>query len=63
MFLPENIMLLNGKNFPGSSSYVDKHLALRAIAGSGSLFTEFQPFRFPNIQTFHQLLFLCLVLC
>jgi len=57
MLLPDNIMLLTGKKFPSSTSYVDKHVALRAIAGSGSWLTEFQPVRFPNIQNFHQLLF------
>jgi len=55
MFLPGIIMLLKEKKFPSSKSYFDKHAELRGIACSSSGFTEFQPFRFPNIQNFHHL--------
>ena len=48
MFLPD-IMLIDGKRFHGSTSYVEKHETLRTIAGSGSWFTEFQPVRFPDL--------------
>jgi len=60
MFLPGIIMLLKEKKFLSSKSYFDKHAELRAIACSSSGFAEFQPFRFPNIQNFHHLLFLFL---
>jgi len=53
-------MLLNDKEFPSSTTYFDKHAELRAIAGSSSWFTVFQPVRFPCIEHFHQLLFLFL---
>ena len=53
-------MLLNDKEFPSSTTYFDKHAELRAIAGSSSWFTEFQPVRFPSIENFHKLLFLFL---
>jgi len=56
MFLPD--MLIDGKKYNGSTSYVEKHETLCTIAGSGSWFTEFQPVRFPDIQTFHRHLFL-----
>jgi len=53
-------MLLKDNTFPSTTTYFDKHAELRAIAGSGSWFTEFQPVRFPSIHNFHQLLFLFL---
>jgi len=63
MFLPDIyiiIMLLKEKKFPSSTSYFDQHAEWRAIAGSGSCFTAFQPVHFPNIQNFQPLLFLFL---
>jgi hypothetical protein len=56
MFLP-GIMLVKGKSFHGSTSWIDKHKSLLAIAGSVSWFTEFKSVRFPAIQTPHRLLF------
>jgi len=50
-------MLVNGKHFPGSTFYVDTQNTLRSIAGNASMFTEFVPVHFPNIRTFHKLLF------
>jgi len=51
-------MLVDGKQFPGSTFYVDTYNTLRSIAGNASSFTEFVPFQFPNIRTYHKLLFL-----
>ena len=50
-------MLVVGKQFPGSTFYVDTHNTLRSIADNASMFTEFVPVHFPNIRTFHKLLF------
>ena len=50
-------MLIDGKPFPGSTSYVDKHTTLLSVAGNASWFTEFVPFHFPSIRTFHKLMF------
>ena len=50
-------MLIDGKNFYGFTSYVEKHNILRTIAGSSSWFTEIKPIRFPALLTFHRLLF------
>jgi hypothetical protein len=54
VFLPD-IMLIDGKKFHNSTSYVDKHTTLRTIAGS-TWFTQFEPLRFRAIQIFHQLI-------
>ena len=43
--------------FSGSSSFLDKHEMLSPIVGSGFWFSEFRPVRFPNLNTFHKLLF------
>jgi len=51
-------MLIDGKKFHGSTSYVEKHETLCTIAGYSSWFTEFQPVCLPDIQTFHRLLFI-----
>jgi len=51
-------MLVDGKHFPGSTFYVDTYNTLRSIAGNASSFTEFVPVHFPNIRTFHKLLYL-----
>jgi hypothetical protein len=50
-------MLVDGKQFPGSTFYVDTYNTLRSIACNASRFTEFVPVHFPNIRTFHKLLF------
>jgi len=49
-------MLVDGKQFPGSTFYADTYNTLRSIAGKASRFTEFVPVHFPNIQNFHKLL-------
>ena len=51
-------MLVDGKQFPGSTFYVDTYNTLRSIAGNASRFTEFVPVHFPNMRTIHKLLFL-----
>ena len=51
-------MLINDKKFHGSTSFVDNHTTLRTVAGNSSLFTEFEPIRFPAIRIFNELLFL-----
>ena len=56
VFIPD-IMLIDGKKFHGSTSYVEKHNILGTIAVSSSWFTEFKAIRFPAIQTFQRLLF------
>jgi hypothetical protein len=50
-------MLVDGKQFPGSTFYVDTHNTLRSIADNASMFTEFVPVHFPYIRTFQKLLF------
>jgi len=51
------IMLIDGKKFHGSTSYVDKNNTFISIAGNASWFTEFIPIHFPAIRTFHKHLF------
>jgi len=51
-------MVVEGKQFPGSTFYVDTYNTFSTIAGNASSFTEFVPVHFPNIRTFHKLLFL-----
>ena len=51
-------MLVDGKQFHGSTFYVDTYNNLRSIAGNASRFTEIVHVHFPNILTFHKLLFL-----
>jgi len=41
-------MLVDGKQFPGSTFYVDTYNTLRSIAGNASRFTEFKPVLFTN---------------
>jgi len=55
-------MLVHDKKISGSTSYVERHLALRTIAGSSLWFTEYKPVRFLEVQTFHQLLFLFFIM-
>ena len=42
------VMLVDGKQFPGSTFYVDTYNTLRSIAGNASRFTEFKPVLFTN---------------
>jgi len=58
VLLYSTVMLVDGKQFSGSTFYVDTYNTLRSIAGNASRFTEFKPVFFPNILTFHKLLFL-----
>ena len=50
-------MLIDGKPFPGSTSYVDKHTNLLSVAGTAFWFTEFVPIHFRTMRSFHKLLF------
>ena len=52
-----DIMLIYGKMFYGSASYVDKNNILHSIAGNASWFNEFILIQFPAIRTFHKFLF------
>ena len=57
VFLPD-IMMIKGKRFHGSTTYVNKPNTLSTVTGSSSWFTEFETVRFPAIQIFNELLFL-----
>ena len=50
-------MLVDGKQFRGSTFYVDTYNTLRSIAGNASRFAEIKPVHFPNILIFHKLIF------
>jgi hypothetical protein len=49
-------MLVNGKPFGSSTTYLTTYRELRTLAGNASWFTEFRPIRFPATETIQLLM-------